>query len=690
MLSRFRETAMPKKKKRKKRIIILLGVAAVFIIALLGSIEFTSHSNFCASCHFMKPYFKSWETSSHSEVECSVCHYPPGGGIRSKLRIKIEGLVMVGRYWTKLYVKSKPWAEIRDESCLREGCHEKRLLEGKVQFNKVTFDHKIHFEDLKRGKQLQCTSCHSQIVQGEHITVTESTCFICHFKKSEHYPRIDNCNHCHTKDNLVGPLSSRYNHSLVFERKISCDKCHSNTIIGDGDVPRENCYKCHAERERLERYDETDLLHTKHIYENKIECNQCHMEIQHKIVKDVETIADCTSCHPNHHQAQKILYMGEGAKGIDHPMPNVMLQKGLSCKGCHMFHEEADGGLIASDTYVSGASACESCHGKGFARILKGWEESTKKKLAQIKSTYKQVKQKITRTRHPDKEKAQTLLEDAIFNIEVVEKGKSVHNVTFSQEILKAAYDKMLDALRAVGSRYEPQDFQIVSSEIPTLCANCHAGVEEITPEIFGMTFPHKKHLIDEKIQCSACHSNVRAHGEFIATKKSCASCHHEDIEADCGSCHELQDTIYKGGELNGLDIPMGIMAEAEVACVDCHLGDNNQIYRSDKGKCTECHDEDYAEMHTEWQSSIQDLISSLTDSLDTFGKKKLTPQEKENLREAQKTLRIIELDGSLGIHNFLYIEEVLENLKNKIMLISAVLSKSISESHTILQKTKT
>jgi len=182
-------------KKAKKRLIILAILAGAFLVFSVAAVELTSRSGFCASCHFMEPYFASWESSTHKEIECSKCHYPPGGGIQSKLRKKIEGLVMVGRYWTKLYVKSKPWAEIKDESCLQSGCHDKRLLEGQVPFNNVVFDHKVHFEDLKRGKQLQCVSCHSQIVQGEHITVTESTCFICHFKESEHYPQIDDCTH---------------------------------------------------------------------------------------------------------------------------------------------------------------------------------------------------------------------------------------------------------------------------------------------------------------------------------------------------------------------------------------------------------------------------------------------------------------------------------------------------------------
>lgn len=662
---------MDKKKKRKKRLIILLGLLVFIVIITFGAVEFTSHSNFCASCHYMKPFFRSWETSSHKDVECSVCHYPPGGGIRSKLRKKIEGLVMVGRYWTKLYVKSKPWAEIRDDSCLRQGCHEKRLLEGQVMFNNVAFDHKIHFEDLKRGKKLQCTSCHSQIVQGEHITVTESSCFICHFKESEHYPKINDCSHCHTKDTLVGPQSPRYNHTLVFDNGFSCDKCHSNTILGDGAVPRENCYKCHGEPERLEKYEDTDLMHTEHIYEDKIECNQCHLEIQHKIVKDIEAIADCSSCHKDYHKAQKILYTGMGGKGLDHPMPNVMLEKGLSCKGCHIFHEEKGGTVISSDTMVSDAKACESCHGKGFARILKGWEESTAKKLVQIKSIFRQVSQAIARTSHEKKSDAEASLEEADFNIEIVEQGKSVHNVTFSQELLMASYNKMLDALRIVDSGYKPQSFQIVSSEIPTLCANCHTGIEEINKEIFGLNFPHKKHLIEQKIDCSRCHSNVRTHGEFIATKTSCATCHHKDSDIDCGHCHTLQKTFYRGGKMDGQEIPMDIMAEAEVECIDCHLSGNNQIYRPDKGKCAECHDEDYAEMHVEWQSSIKDLISSITTSIREKKKLPLSSQEQDILRKAEAVLEKIKLDGSVGIHNYMFFEETLTDLKKTVGTIS-------------------
>lgn len=646
--------------KKKKRRIILLAAAGLFLVLMVGSVEFTSHSNFCASCHYMKPFYRSWQTSSHKDIECSTCHYAPG--VRSKIRAKFEGLLQVGRYWSKLYLKSKPWAEIPDESCLREGCHDKRLLEGQVNFNKVAFDHTIHFTDLKRGKRLRCTSCHSQIVQGEHITVTNSTCFICHFKESEHYPKISECSHCHEQSTLISEETSKYNHSIVFESGFSCDKCHTHTIIGDGEVPRENCYKCHWERDRLDQYDDTDLMHSTHIYSHKIECNQCHLSIQHKIVKDIETIAECRTCHTDSHKTQKILFAGEGGKGIAHSMPNIMLEKGLSCKGCHIFHEEKGGRIIKSETLTSRAEACESCHGRGFSRILKEWEISTERKLDEIRSVYARASQEINQTKKPGKEKAKKRLEDAAFNIDLVERGKSVHNMAYSQELLRTSSDSIADALRLIGSSYKPEVMFASPEELPTQCSSCHAGIEEIDTQIFGLNFPHKGHLLERKIQCDICHSNVRKHGEFIATKQSCAVCHHQDTTKDCTGCHQIQKTFYQGGTFDSTEIPKDIMSEAETECTDCHLGPQNRILRSDQKKCLDCHEDGYDEIFLEWQNSVNELVRSVRAAVQEKKKSKMTEEEKSQLQKIEQMLHRIELDGSHGIHNFSTIEELLTN----------------------------
>jgi len=662
------EEAKPKKKSRKKRLLIVIGILVFVLLLFAGTAEYTSHHKFCSVCHYMKPFYKSWEESAHSGIECSKCHYPPG--IRSFLRVKLEGLNQVLRYWTKLYVKSKPWAEIPDESCLRPGCHEKRLLEGRVPFKKVIFDHKVHLEDLRRGKQLRCTSCHSQIVQGDHITVTESSCFICHFKASEHYPEIGSCSHCHLREDLSSD-EARFNHAVVFEKNFSCDKCHSQIVLGDGAVPRENCYRCHFEKDRLEKYGETDLMHSTHISSHKIECNQCHLEIQHKIVKDIETIADCRTCHTGFHQAQKILYTGQGGKGAAHPKPNVMLAKGLSCKGCHMFHEEAGGKLVKSDTLVSREKACESCHGSGFGRILKNWQISTGKKLEHIKAVYAKAASEIGASPSAAEAKARELLHEAAFNIDVVDKGKAVHNISYSQDLLLAAFQLIGEALKTAGSSYRPEKLLVETAAAPGECSQCHAGIEEINVEIFGLSFPHKTHVVGKKMECGLCHSNSRRHGEFISSKKSCAACHHEDVKKECGSCHVIQKTLYVGGTLYNWTVPKDLMAEAGAGCEGCHERKNGKISRSNAATCANCHEESYKKTFEEWQATYKELRAGLEATLAEKKKLSLSEEGKARLAEIEKAIRKLDQDGSTGVHNSQFTQDVLTKLAKEIQSIA-------------------
>jgi hypothetical protein len=171
-------------------------------------------------------------------------------------------------------------------------------------------------------------------------------------------------------------------------------------------------------------------------------------------------------------------------------------------------------------------------------------------------------------------------------------------------------------------------------------------------------------------MQCSTCHSNVRKHGEFIASKQGCAVCHHKDTEKDCSACHKLQTMFYEGGQLNGHNIPMDIMFEAEVECTGCHLDSRDQIYRSDKNKCIDCHEEEYGKIFLEWQNSIKDLIRSLKTSLKERKKLSLPKEEQAQLLNIEKSLKNIELDASSGIHNYLIIDEMLTNFQITIELM--------------------
>lgn len=126
-------------------ILIPLGIALVFV-----GIQVSSLPGFCGFCHIMKPYYEFWRTSSHNEVICAECHIAPG--IVSELQKKFETAAIVVSYFTGTY-GTNPWAEIPDESCLRPGCHEKRLLLGREVYKGILFDHRPHLEELRREKK---------------------------------------------------------------------------------------------------------------------------------------------------------------------------------------------------------------------------------------------------------------------------------------------------------------------------------------------------------------------------------------------------------------------------------------------------------------------------------------------------------------------------------------------------------
>ncbi len=634
--------------RRKKWRWWLLGLGILLLVFILAA-EFTSRSSFCSVCHYMKPFYESWKTSSHHEIECHVCHYPPG--LRSKLRAKVEGLLQVGRYWTKLYIKSKPWAEIPDEACLRPGCHDKRLLEGMVKFKTVVFDHKVHFEDLRRGKKLRCTSCHSQIVQGEHITVTESSCFICHFKQSEHYPRIADCSHCHKPEDLTAN-KERYDHRVALQSNLPCQRCHVQVIVGDGIVPRENCYKCHFEKDRLDQYEETDLIHSTHIAAHKIECNQCHLEIQHKILKDIEAMANCQTCHYNFHEAQKILYQGKGGEGLTHAMPSIKMEKGLSCQGCHVLHEETGSKFLSSETLKASGEACESCHGKGFSSLLAQWKKAAEKEISEAKQILQRAQQELARGQTGQKEEAQRLLEEAAFNIALVEKGKAVHNMVYSTELLAASSHLIAKAMQLIGSNFQPPPMKMAPGRAPTSCLNCHQGIEAISPRIFGLTFNHEVHLQKTDLDCQACHSLSPQHGKLIMTKNGCASCHHQAGVEDCTSCHQVQAHFYQGGKLFPIEVKQDSMAEAGVECQQCHPFQKGKISRFEKTSCLECHEPNDLQVFTRKQKEVQVKLEDLQLLLAELKKLSLNPEEKTALEEDLKILEVMMDEGSSGAHN--------------------------------------
>ncbi len=76
-----------------------LGAFVLMLVLLTACAGmYTSRPEFCRSCHIMEPYYKSWQESSHKDVPCIKCHFPPGIG--EKVRGKMLGLVQLAKYVT--------------------------------------------------------------------------------------------------------------------------------------------------------------------------------------------------------------------------------------------------------------------------------------------------------------------------------------------------------------------------------------------------------------------------------------------------------------------------------------------------------------------------------------------------------------------------------------------------------------
>ncbi len=648
--------------------LISTGILVGILLLLFGATELTSKPAFCSNCHFMQPYVEGWETSTHSEVTCTACHFPPG--FKSKIKGKFTAASMVVNYFTGVYKKSKPWAEISDESCLRSGCHAERLLKDEIVFKEgILFKHKPHLNELRRNKKLRCTSCHSQVVQGTHISVTETTCFLCHFKNAPDDKEINDCTWCHDAPVKTETQKVSYDHTVVYELDIGCKKCHGDMQIGDGVVPRERCSSCHAEIEKIEKYDDDEFMHKKHVADHKVECEQCHLSIQHKSVDMAEQqVPDCESCHTNTHAVQYGLYSGQIGRDIN-PHPDKMFTAGLTCQACHLFHETFVENELDETIAQPTGESCEKCHGEGYNDLFQQWQRVMEEKLSIVKHSLDTVNESLDEKSIPSllQLEISPILDRAHYNFNIVSKGNIVHNVAFSDQLLTKVSRDLMAVIQKASLGVTIPDFSQYSQVIPSECSNCHIAVENIQLEFEGVGFSHDGHIANGQVSCSQCHSNAVSHGETIVDLNDCSSCHHEESENFCQECHIMQASVYEGSA-DWIDDPYAdIMYDEEVECMDCHTGepmDNEELMEY----CAECHDEEEVEMLESWQDDFTNQMEELSQLIATIPDYNL---DNPNYMKIITGIMNLRKDGSKSVHNHVLIMETLQSYESDLQTMT-------------------
>jgi hypothetical protein len=580
--------------RHQKGVWIFIGFAFLcFAVAVIAAYKVSETPWFCGTCHNMTVYVDSWKASTHKNVPCLSCHYKPGfwNHLVGKWQDGQVSLV----YFVTGKVITRPHAEIDDLSCLQSGCHKREDLNKDIVFKNVIFNHVQHLDKLKREMQLRCTTCHSQIVQGTHITVTEENCFICHFQKGKgQKDYFTGCTSCHFEARGDIKVDSfNFNHKKFVKRGVKCETCHTNVVTGDGHVQENACLQCHNKREILEAKYTQEFLHKNHVTDHKVECFLCHTSIKHGIVKAHSVkgdLGECANCHKTGiHEANLSMYLGKGAK-LTKGMPDRKALLNLDCSVCHK----------PGTSHTSAQDQCKECHGTFTDGMVERWKKLVKTKENELQKDMQTV-QGATKQDGKITTPSTKVIDQVLQNQEFIKKGNIAHNILYGLNIISANRNALADAkTKGTGPTSLSAPYKMTCTE------PCHGNVNEKKVPFGAVFFTHDMHAEGEK-SCLKCHGTYENHGQ--TTYKGCSECHHGEGmgKVSCKDCHKAEDSMLraKGSQ------------HTKIACIDCHSAikqakkpGEKETIANIKENCVRCHNKGYASQADEWIKKNKEITA--------------------------------------------------------------------------------
>ncbi|MCZ7583203.1 MAG: ammonia-forming cytochrome c nitrite reductase subunit c552 [Deltaproteobacteria bacterium] len=650
----------------------------VMLLLVVVMFEVTSSPEFCGSCHNMRPYIESWKASSHNEVNCATCHYEPG------FMNYVKGKFTDGQAHLVIFITGKNrgryHAEISNASCLQ--CHDRESLNTPKEFKGVTFSHSNHLDNLRRNKKLRCVTCHGQLVQGEHLTVDERDCFICHFKadeKAQRDPVLSNCRTCHLEVPLEIQVDGHtFHHGRYLEDGTDCTSCHVGIVQGQGAVNFDRCVECHSEKERAlkeliaEKFT-SETYHLNHVTNHKVECWRCHEMIEHEMVRNPTSIdfgRNCTVCHTDEqHLGPREMYRGTGGVGVP-DMPSKMFMANVDCASCHVKEGVGQYGSHATDVaFLTMGAACNACHGEGYDGMLHRWQKilhdaetaASGRLLEAEKALFDAQKSGHSNEAY---QQAVKLVGDAGHNIKFVRVGKGHHNMEYALKLLQTAQAMTEEAMGLLNNTYAKQPVEPVEMTCTNLC---HSEMETRKVRLGSVNYPHKTHIVDLGFSCTDCHGGMDEHGKSNFTM--CGECHHGEGQGKvgCADCHQDVAGIIAGDAGYGAAKTPAPMKDLD--CTNCHTQIAAGQSTTDDvivATCVECHEAGYDKKVGEWMDEIQKSLAAQRDKAALFRK---TIAERKamgmNMTKLGNVLLRLErnnelIGGKNGQHNIDYARELL------------------------------
>jgi hypothetical protein len=383
---------------------------------------------------------------------------------------------------------------------------------------------------------------------------------------------------------------------------------------------------------------------------------------------------DCRGCHQSKHQGVVRMYVGIGGRGTP-TIPSHMFQVRVECIACHTTAKtDAGTASVIGQTFRPSEQACVSCHGEKYRGMLQQWG-ATLNRMTEAVTPKLEATQAMLETAdrsNPKTTRAQTLVDDAGFNIRYVALAKGIHNVFYAADLLKLASGWLDEATALLGKPPVRTDDQLVRGGYCAILCHEAARVKQREIVTFAkLRVPHVRHVTEFGATCTSCHS-AETHKGVTATAATCSSCHHHPQNERCEGCHRQQAAFYRGATKTPLVKMAPNLMAAAVSCTGCHDGSRKHSRAAVGEKCVGCHEAPYAALLTEWTTGFDGDLKKTADAIKNTEAAlararrggRATPEADALVKDARDALALVR--SARGAHNPLAADALLRAAREK------------------------
>lgn len=256
-----------------RTLIYTMTAVAAFVVLLAGLGFATDQSDFCQTCHEMRPFHDAWQTGPHAEeAECIECHVDEGLLARAAHKPEAVGEVIAHIRGDTSFPRPQPTA-VPDSRCT--GCHQSI---DDADDRPDSFSHELH---TQAGS---CASCHSVTGHAVSREALEAAGVFDAEAAASREPTLP-------ASAIAAPGAGTLN--VEGHPEVACAACH--------DIARSGCMACHAQALPAEHPadEECDVCHPSasdwtFAHPSSNACASCH---EPPATGEHPGVSDCAVCH---------------------------------------------------------------------------------------------------------------------------------------------------------------------------------------------------------------------------------------------------------------------------------------------------------------------------------------------------------------------------------------------------------